>query len=180
MANYNNRNYNRNRRREQYTTNEYIKATKLRVIDGNENLGVISRDEAIKIAREKELDLVLIAEKADPPVAKIIDLAKYKYQEQQKKQKAKAKTKKQELKEFRIGVNTGENDVSMRVERSRKFLRKKDKVRFNLRFRGRENAHRDLGYKKLEQIVAELSDVSKKEDEPKLNGNTLSVTLIPK
>jgi|GEM_PF-1495878 len=183
MAKYHNNNYrgrNRNRTRMEHIINEYIKAEELRVVMKNENLGVMTKNKALKLAKENSMDLILIAEKANPPVAKITEYTKYKYQEQQKAQKSKAKSKKQDLKEFRITVNTGENDVTMKVNRARNFLKGNDKVRFNLRFRGRENAHKELGYNKLNNVVASLEDIAKIEGEIKSQGSEISVTLMPK
>lgn len=180
MAYYQNNYRRNNRNRMDHIINELIKADELRVVMKNENLGVMPKSKALALAKENDMDLILIAEKAQPPVAKIMEYAKFKYQEQQKAQKSKAKSKKQELKEFRLTVNTGENDVNMKVERARKFLKGNDKVRFNLRFRGRENAHKELGYDKLNLIVAYLEDVAKIEGQIKSQGSEISVTLMPK
>ena len=166
---------------EGYTINEAIKATEVRVIMGTENLGVIKTADAIAKAKENAMDLILIAEHATPPVAKIMEFAKFKYQEHQKKQKAKAGSKQQDLKEFRLSVSIGKGDFDMRINRAIKFLKNKDKVRFVLEFKGRENAYKDLGYQKLELVTQLLSEVGKpEEDKPKLIGNKLIIHFVPK
>ena len=109
-----------------------------------------------------------------------MELSKYKYDKKQKAQKSRAKTKQQELKEFRIGINTGENDIVMRLNRARNFLSKKDKVRFILKFRGREITHKELGYEKLIRVIQDLSEVSKIEKAIELKGKQMQVTLAPK
>lgn len=163
-----------------YIANEQIRGEEFRVINGEENLGVLKRSEIFKIAQEEGKDVVLIAPQAQPQVVKIVELSKYKYQMQQKAQKAKAKSKQQELKEFRLGVSTGENDAQIRVNRARKFLKGGDKVKFTLRFRGREIIHKDLGFEKIMRVVTELADISEVEREPKKVGNQIEVVLKPK
>lgn len=171
----------RNKFNERFITNEQIRGDNLRVIKGKENLGLINRQEALNIARDANLDLILIATpEGQAPICKIMELSKYKYEKQQKAQKSRAKTKQQELKEFRVGVNTGENDIVIRINRARKFLEKKDKVRFNLRFRGREITHKELGYDRLNRVIEELSEVGVVEKAPELRGNQMQVTIAPK
>lgn len=166
---------------EKYIINEDIRGENLRVINGKENLGLITRAEALRIAKEEEKDLILIASlPGQDPVCKIMELSKYKYEKKQKAQKAKTKTRQQELKEFRVGVNTGENDILIRVNRARKFLLRKDKVRFTLKFRGREVTHSELGLKRLEGMIKALSDVSKVEKPIDKKGMQMDVTLAPK
>ncbi|NCT55393.1 translation initiation factor IF-3 [bacterium] len=170
-----------NIKEERYVINEQIRGDKMRVINGNTNLGLITREEALRIAREEEKDLILIASPVgQDPVCKIMELSKYKYDKKQKAQKSRAKTRQQELKEFRVGVNTAENDILVRINRARKFLQRKDKVRFTLRFRGREVTHAELGHKRLEGIVKELSDISKIEKPIDRKGMQMDVTLTPK
>lgn len=178
--------YNNNRDRkfinyDGYTINEAIKSEEVRVIMGTQNLGVLKTSEALAKAKENEMDLILIAEQAKPPVAKIMEFAKFKYQEQQKKQKAKAGSKQQDLKEFRLSVSIGKGDFDTRINRAIKFLKNKDKVKFVVEFKGRENAYRDLGYAKLQQVTELLSSVGKPEDlAPKLMGNKLVLSYTPK
>ena len=176
--------FNRNRQfnpTEGFTINEQIKAEELRVIMGQENLGVMKTADALFKAKENDMDLILVAEMAKPPVAKIMDFAKYKYQEQQKKQKAKAGTKQQELKEFRLSVGIGQGDFDMRIKRAKDFLKNKDKVRFVLEFKGRENAYKNLGYDKLNTVIEALREVGRPEEErPKAMGNKLILHFVPK
>ncbi|PIR43817.1 translation initiation factor IF-3 [candidate division WWE3 bacterium CG10_big_fil_rev_8_21_14_0_10_32_10] len=167
-------------KRERYIINEQIRGDEVRVIKTNENLGVISTKKALEIAKSEGKDLVLIAPQAKPPVCKIVELSKYKYQLQQKAQKAKAKSKQQELKEFRLGISTGDHDINIRVERARKFLRRKDKVKFTLSYKGREIIHKELGFEKMKTVLESLADVGTPESYPKLNGKYLEVTLQPK
>jgi translation initiation factor IF-3 len=178
---YPQRRFNRfNNQRDNYIANERIRAQEVRVItDDGENLGVMSTQQALIEARNRELDLVLIAPQANPPVAKIIELSKYKYQEQQKAQKAKAKSKQQETKEFRMSIATGEHDIERMVRRAREFLTKKDKIRFTVVFKGREQAYTHLGQERLQNVAAELADVSKIESGPELKGRFLILTLSP-
>lgn len=165
---------------EGYKINEMINLNEVRVIKDGENLGLMSSSEALQLAKNEELDLVLIAEKANPPIVKIIDFSKFKYQEQQKKQKARANSKQQELKEFRIGVSTSANDTNIRIERARKFLKKRDKVKFTLKFIGRELEYKNLGFDKLKTVEEALADVAKVGEAPKLMGKFISITFEPK
>ncbi len=178
MAHYKNK--KKKFKQKRYVYNEYIKFPKVRVVSEQGNLGIMDTTQALKIAKEQEKDLILIAEKATPPVCKIIELNKFKYQEQQKEHKAKVKSKKQKLKEFRVSVNISPHDLDIRLKRARQFLENKDKVRFTLRFKGREIVHPELGYDRLNQILKELEDIAKAEDSIKKQGRSLVVTLIPK
>ena len=168
-------------RRQYYIINEQIRGDKLRVINGSENLGLLDREVALKLAREEEKDLILIATpKGQPPVCKILELSKHKYHQQQKAQKAKAKSKQQELKEFRVGISTGEHDVNQRIRRAQGFLKKNDKVKFTLKFRGREAAHKELGFEKIKSVIDQLAEDGIPEKEPQMRGMFIEVTIIPK
>lgn len=152
----------------------------MRVIgdDGTQH-DVISKQEALKLAEEKGTDLVLVAPNAKPPVAKLIDFSKFKFQQEKKEQSAKKKTHAQELKEFRLTPFIAENDLNVRIERSRTFLKRGDKVRFVVWFRGRQLAHKQFGYDILRKTVEKLSDVAVVEIEPKFRGRNLEISLKP-
>ena len=150
------------------------------ISEEGENFGVLSKEDALKIAVRKDLDLVIIAEKANPPVAKVLDFKKFLYQERKKASSAKAKSKKSELKELRFGPSTGEEDVRIRVERAKEFFEEGNRVKLTVILRGREKAHPELGYEKINEVVKNLEDVAKPEKEPTKIGGNISVTLVSK
>lgn len=158
--------------------NDRIRAPRVRVVLANgEQLGVMVTREAIDKARSYGLDLVEIAEKADPPVCKIIDYGKYKYEQSKlKKQKTKVSTKMKEIK-FRVG--TGEHDYNIKLGRAEGFLEQNHKVRFVLQFRGRENAHKDLGFVALNRIVEDLKTMAQVDQPPRLSGRAVAMILSP-
>lgn len=177
---YKRRNTRTQQSQKKYLLNNQIRFPKIRVIDNEgENLGVIETREALKIARERELDLVVISEKANPPVAKILEYSKFLYEEKKKQQGA-SKASKSEIKEFIFGPSIGESDLMKRVERTREFLEEGNKVRFTVRLRGRERAFPEIGIQKLNTAVKELQEDARIESEPKLKGNLISVTFIKK
>ena len=140
----------------------------------------MQKKDALKLAQEKGLDLVVIAQNAKPPVAKILDFKKFLYQERKKASSAKAKSRKSELKELRFGPSTGEEDVRTRTERARKFLEDKNRVKLTVKLRGREREHPELGVEKLQGVVKALEDIAKPEGEPKKIGGTISMVLVAK
>lgn len=158
--------------------NERIRAPKVRVVtaDGRQ-LGVMSSQEAVSKAKSIGLDLVEIAEKASPPVCKIIDYGKYKYEQSKlKKQKPKTSTR---MKEIKFRVRTGEHDYNIKLGRAEDFLDGGHKCRFILQFRGRENAHRELGFVVLEKIIEDLKTMAQVDQAPKLNGRAVAMILSP-
>lgn len=158
--------------------NDRIRAPKVRVVNSlGEQLGVMSAREALAKAKSVGLDLVEIAGKADPPVCKIIDYGKYKYtQAKLKKGKAKTSTKMKEVK-FRVG--TGEHDYNIKLGRAETFLEGNHKVRFVLQFRGRENAHKELGFVMLKKIIGDLKDMAAVDQAPRLSGRAVAMILSP-
>ncbi len=153
----------------------------LRVIGANgENYGVISREEAQNKADEVEKDLVLIAEEASPPVAKILDFNKFLYEERKKESAAKAKSKKSELKELRLSSTIGEGDLMQRVVRAKEFLAGNNRVKFNLKLRGREFMNPKLAFEKVNKVLAELSEVARVEEEPKIVNKSIIVVVLKK
>lgn len=164
-----------------YRTNQYIQAKKLRVItEKGENLGVLEKEEALKIAKEKGLDLIEIAPKASPPVCKIIDFRKFKYEQSKKQQKSKKKGSRPEIKEIRISLFMAEHDFQRRIEQAKKFLKEGEIVKFRLFFKGRQNNKKDFGlerFRTAKEVLTEFSNVSQ---EPIIKGKILEMTLKPK
>lgn len=159
--------------------NDYIKSDPVRVVDHNgDMLGVISLREAISKAQDAGLDLVEVSPNAEPPVCKILDLGKYTYEQQKKKKEAKKKQKIVHLKEIKLRVNTDSHDLEYRLKNARKFIESGDKVKFSLRFRGREMAHNDIAKNKFAEIIEELSDIAKTSQAPKMENNQLTMILV--
>lgn len=165
--------------RELPNINERISYPQLRVVDADgSQLGVITREEALEVAKDRELDLVLVSEKADPPVCRIMDYGKFKYQ--QKKRQHKGHAHQVKIKEIRVRPKTGDNDIQVKVNKAREFLAEKDKVIVTVVFRGRELAHIDEGRKVIDEVLAQLADVSKVEAPPVHHGRRMICTLAPK
>ena len=164
-----------------YTTNNFIRVPQVRVIGSKgENLGVLETAVALAKAKEEGLDLILVAEKATPPVAKIIDFKKFLYDEKHKESKGKSKGG-GELKEFKLSPRIGEGDMAFRIKRSRDFiLEDRNKVKFTVQFKGREIAYPNFGTQKLERIIKELADIADIDEEIKLKGNQMTLALRPK
>ena len=147
--------------------------------DGGQ-LGVMTPDEAQRIAEQRDLDLVEVAPTAQPPVCRIMDYGKFKY-EQGKKKKENTKTHQTQLKEIRLRPKTGEHDIEFKIKQARSFLDHKDKVKMTVIFRGRENVHHDRGRAMLDEIIHKLEDVAKVEKSPGMeSGRTMSIVLAPK
>jgi translation initiation factor IF-3 len=163
-----------------YRVNERIFASTLRVLDfEGKQIGVMQKFEALENARSQGLDLVEIAPKALPPVAKIIDFKKFLYQEEKKRREEKKKTKVSETKEVRLGPFMSENDLSVMTKRARDFLAQGDKVRLVVFFSGRQITHPEFGHKVLDKTIAQLSDISKVDRERKLEGRKLIILISP-
>lgn len=176
----NNRDYRRRGGNEHYI-NQYIRAPQVRLIGNDgENLGLVSKEEALKKAREDELDLVIIAEKVDPPVAKILDYSKFLYDENKKKASSKAKSSKSEIKEFIFGPHIGQGDLQIRIDRTKEFLEEGHRVKMTMRLRGREKAHPEVGEEKIKTAIEMLSDVAEIEKEPEMKNFMISVTFKKK
>ena len=158
--------------------NEQIRDKEVRVIsEDGEQLGVMSAKDALKMAREAELDLVKIAPTAKPPVCKIIDYGKYKYEQTRKEKEAKKKQKVTEVKEIRLSPNIDVNDLNTKANQARKFLSKGDKVKVALRFRGREMAHMGLSKQILDDFYSRVEDVAVIEKPAKLEGRNMIMFL---
>jgi translation initiation factor IF-3 len=143
-----------------------------------EQLGVIPTIEALERAREANLDLVEVAPQERPPVCKIMDYGKFRYEQSRKKDKA--KVHQQKLKEIRVRPKTGEHDVDTKINQARKFLEHKDKVLLKVMFRGRELQHIEEGQRVLQMMLEKLTDVSKLEKPPNMEGKSMTAMLSPK
>ena len=161
--------------------NEQIRDREVRVVSADgEQLGVMSSRDAMKLAREAELDLVKIAPKAQPPVCKIIDYGKYKYEQSRREKEAKKKQKTVEVKEVRMSPNIDANDLNTKVNNAKKFILKGNKVKVTLRFRGREMAHVQQSKHILDDFADMLKDVAQVEKTAKLEGRNMSMVLTVK
>jgi translation initiation factor IF-3 len=134
--------------------------------------------EALKKAQEEDLDLVIIAENASPPVAKILDFNKYLYEERKKQSAIKAKSRKTELKEFVFGPTIDEGDLRIRLNRTREFLEQGNRVKITVKMKGRENEYPQIAFEKIKRFSQEFEGFAKVEDEPKRQGNTISATFL--
>jgi len=161
-------------------TNEKIRATQVRVINSDgTNLGTLSTQEAINIAKQKGLDLIEISPKANPPVCKIIDIGKYKYDLQKKANKAKKKQKTVNLKEIKLRPVTEIHDYNFKIKNAQKFLSKGDKVKFTVLFKGREMQHTHLGHELMQRIINDTNDLGKVEVQPKFEGRQIIMIVQP-
>ena len=161
--------------------NEQIRDREVRVVSADgEQLGGMSSRDAMKLAREAELDLVKIAPKAQPPVCKIIDYGKYKYEQSRREKEAKKKQKTVEVKEVRMSPNIDANDLNTKVNNAKKFILKGNKVKVTLRFRGREMAHVQQSKHILDDFADMLKDVAQVEKPAKLEGRNMSMVLTVK
>lgn len=164
-----------------YRINHKITASKVRVIDDSNNqAGVMELQEALFMAGQKGLDLVEVAQKADPPVCKIVDFKKFKYQEKKKAAAGRRKGKgSSDQKEIRLTPFMGQKDYEDRVKKAQGFLEQGHRVKMVVKFFGRQITRKEFGYKQLEKAVQTLSDISKVDTEPKWQGRLLSMTLKP-
>lgn len=161
--------------------NGAIRSTELRVIgESGEQLGIMSRIDALKAAENAGLDLVEISPLASPPVAKIVDWGKFQYQKMKEQQRNRKNAKTSELKQIRLGMKIGQHDLDIKLKKIRSFLEDGNKVRVQLMYRGRENAHQELGYGLMEKIIASLGDTAVVEQKPQINGRSLSMTVRSK
>jgi len=160
--------------------NNRINSLEVQVISSKgQNLGILSTKEALYLAEQEGLDLIEIAPKANPPVCKIIDMGKYKYELQKKANKAKKKQKISELKEIKLRPSTEIHDYNFKIKNAQKFLSKKDKVKFTVRFKGREMQHTDLGKKLMKRIIGDTANLGKVEVDPKLEGRQFVMIIQP-
>ncbi len=160
--------------------NNRITSPEVQVINSEgENLGVINIQEAISIAKKENLDLIEIAPNAKPPVCKIMDMGKYKYDQQKKLNKAKKKQKKIELKEIKLRPVTEVHDYTFKIKNAQKFITKGDKVKFTIKFKGREMQHTNLGNELMEKIKLDMQSIGKVELQPKFEGKQMIMVIQP-
>ena len=161
-------------------TNERIRAREIRVIDENgEQLGVMPPFDALKMARERSLDLVEISPNAVPPVCKIQDYGKFLYEKDKSERAARKKQKIITIKEVKFSVTVDEHDYQTKKNQAVRFLGDGDKVKASLRFKGRQMAHRDLGYKIINRLILDIGDAGLVEFMPRMEGTTLHAILAP-
>ena len=144
-----------------------------------EQLGVKSKQEALEIAQKRELDLVLVAPNAKPPVCRIMDYGKYRYEQQKKEKEARKKQKVINLKEVRFTPGIGDHDFNTKLRNARKFIEKGDKVKASVRFRGRAITHKELGQEVLDRLAKEVEDIAAVESRPKMEGRNMFMMLTP-
>lgn len=161
--------------------NEAIRAREVRLIDQNgQQLGIKSKNEALEIAARANLDLVLVAPGAKPPVARIMDYGKYRYEQQRKEREARKHQKVINVKEVRLSPTIEEHDFNTKLRNAIKFLKKGDKVKASIRFKGRAITHKEIGQKVLERFAEECSEVATVETKPKMDGRNMFMMLVPK
>jgi len=147
--------------------------------DGSQ-LGIVSIQKALEIASQHELDLVEVAPQANPPVCRIIDFSKFKYDQEKKEREAKKHQRRGRLKEIRFKPNIDEHDYQTKLKQAIIFLKKRDKVKINLFFRGRQMEHLDLGKKILDRFIIDTQSDGQLEKEPALEGRIMSLVIAPK
>jgi len=161
-------------------SNNRITSPEVQVITNNgDNLGILNTNEAISKAKEEGLDLIEIAPKARPPVCKIMDMGKYKYDAQKKANKAKKKQKKIELKEIKLRPVTEVHDYTFKIKNAQKFLIKGDKVKFTIKFKGRELQHSHLGNELMDKIKKDMHETGRVELQPKFDGKQMIMVIQP-
>lgn len=160
--------------------NDGIRARELRLIDQNgEQLGVKTKVEALEIAEKANLDLVLVAPNAKPPVARIMDYGKYRFEQQKKDKEARKNQKVIVMKEVRLSPTIDEHDFNTKLRNARKFLSKGDKVKCSIRFKGRAITHKEIGQKVLDRFADECKDLSTVEQKAKMDGRSMFLVLAP-
>ncbi|OOG24571.1 translation initiation factor IF-3 [Thioalkalivibrio denitrificans] len=161
--------------------NEQITSPNVRLIDvDGENAGVVSIDEALRIAEEAELDLVEISPNADPPVCRVMDYGKFKFEQSKKAQQARKNQKQIQIKEVKFRPGTDEGDYQVKLRNLNRFINDGDKAKVTIRFRGREMRHQELGAKLLDRIEADLSEIATVEQRPKMEGRQMVMVFTPK
>ena len=180
MSNYKNNYFQRRSKPQGPRVNEKIRALDVQVIgsEGN-NLGVLTLKKAIEIAKDESLDLIEISPNANPPVCKIMDIGKYKYDLQKKASLAKKKQKVVSLKELKLRPGTEIHDYNFKLKNAKKFLVKGDKVKFTVKFKGREMQHIQLGKDLMSRIIEDTKEVGKIETHPKFEGKQMIMVIQP-
>ncbi len=180
MSRQNNRNNRGRKKPDETIMNDSIRARELRVLgDDGEQFGIISRDEAMKIADNKRLDLVLISPDAKPPVAKIMDYGKYKYEQEKKKKEARKKQKTIDVKEVKFSCKIADGDIAYKVKHAREFLEKGKHVKLRVFLRGREMANPEWGVDVLKRVWPMLEDVGNLEQDARRDGRYVNMYVTP-
>ena len=180
MAEFRYNNFQKRTRDRGPKSNNRINSPEVQVIaSSGENLGILNTNEAISMAKEEGLDLIEIAPNAKPPVCKIIDIGKYKYDAQKKANQAKKKQKKIEVKEIKLRPVTETHDYQFKIKNAQKFISKGDKVKFTIRFKGRELQHSHLGKELMEKIKVDMQEVGKVELDPRFDGKQIIMVIQP-
>ncbi|MGF1513264.1 MAG: translation initiation factor IF-3 [Elainellaceae cyanobacterium] len=163
------------------TINERIRFPEIRVIDTNgDQLGIMKPFDALKIAEERELDLVLVSDKATPPVCRIMDYGKFKFEQEKKAREARKKQHTSDVKEVKMRYKIGEHDYNVRLNQAERFLKSGDKVKATVMFRGREIQHTDLAETLLKRLASDLGDLAELQQAPKREGRNMMMMLSPK
>jgi len=161
--------------------NRDIRAVQVQLIDAEGlNRGVVNIADALQLAEEAALDLVEIVPNATPPVCKILDFGKFRFLEQKKSAEQRKRQKIVEIKEIKLRPGIDDHDYEVKMRSVRRFFEEGDKVKVTMRFRGREMAHQDIGYRLLQRVKGELGDTVKVESEPRLEGRQMVMVLAPK
>ena len=167
--------------RELPNINERIKYQKLRVVDADgAQLGVIDREEALEVAQERELDLVLVSEKANPPVCRIMNYGKFKFEQEKKAKEAKKKSHQTEVKEVKMRYKIDQHDYEVRIGQAIRFLKSGDKVKCTVIFRGREIQHTNLAETLLKRMAKDLEEQAEVQQQPKREGRNMIMFLSPR
>ncbi len=152
----------------------------MRLIDENgTQVGIVAIRDALQMAEERGYDLVEVAPNAVPPVCRLLDYGKFRYEQSKKEREARKNQKQAELKQIRLMPKTDDHDIAVKANQAKRFLLQGDKVKFNVRFRGREMAHPDIGRKMLEDIAEQLRDIAVVEQRPLMEGRVLSLLVAP-
>ncbi len=174
------RSFQRPQQQPRITANNNIQVPEVRVLtELGEMLGVMPTREALQLARDQEKDLVMVTENAQPPIVKIISLSKYRYQLQQKKAEGRKKAKVQEIKEVRFTPFMGEGDFQTRLKKVMEFLKRGDKVRLTLEFKGRTITKQEFGREQIDKVITATAEIATVEITPKLLGKKMMAQLMP-
>lgn len=163
-----------------YKLNQNIRADEVRALDRTgKQIGLMKLHEALKLAREDDMDVVEVTSKAKPTVVKIVNFKKFKYEEAKRDREAKKKTKLTQTKEIWLGPLISDHDLETRLRHSEEFFKKSDRVKFTVKFTGRQMAHRELGFKVLKKVEEQLAEKAVKDGEPRFVGRRLSLSFNP-
>lgn len=161
--------------------NEEIRAREIRCIgEDGEAFGILSREDALKLAHERGLDLVLIAPEAKPPVCKVMDFGKFRYQQEKKQKEARKKQKTIDIKEIKLSIKIAQNDINYKVKHALEFLEQGKHVKFRVFLKGREMSNPDAGVALLEKIWQSIEDKASREKEPNFEGRYVNMLVMPK